>query len=67
MEVDTIERLGSHILVDLRRGEWCLTAWREGACSFKERETVAVKLDASRLHWFDPRDGRALSPAGSAE
>jgi multiple sugar transport system ATP-binding protein len=66
MEVDEVERLGGHSLVTLRRGEWRLTAWREGECSLAEQQTAAVKLDATRLHWFDPTSGTAFRSTCSA-
>jgi multiple sugar transport system ATP-binding protein len=67
MEVIAVERFGGYCLVKLQRGEWQLTAWRQGAYSRQERETAAVELDASRLHWFDPRTGRALDVPANAE
>jgi ABC-type sugar transport system ATPase subunit len=67
MEVIAVERFGGYCLVKLQRGEWQLTAWRQGACSLQERETAAVELDASRLHWFDPRTGRTLEASAAAE
>jgi ABC-type sugar transport system ATPase subunit len=67
MDVSEVERFGGFCLVKLQRGDWQLTAWREGACSLQERETAAVELDASRLHWFDPLSGLALKAPGAAE
>jgi ABC-type sugar transport system ATPase subunit len=67
MEVIAVEALGGFCLVKLQRGEWHLTAWRQGACSLQERETAAVELDASRFHWFDPRTERALAAPADAE
>jgi ABC-type sugar transport system ATPase subunit len=63
MEVSAVERLGGHCLVTLRRGDWRLTARCDGACSLVERQTAAVELDPSRLHWFDPTSGTALAPS----
>jgi ABC-type sugar transport system ATPase subunit len=67
MEVTAVERYGGFCLIRLHRGEWQLTAWREGACYLQERETAAVMVDPSRLHWFDPLTGQALDVPAEAE
>jgi ABC-type sugar transport system ATPase subunit len=66
MEVIAIERLGSHCLLTLQRGDWRVTLRCEGECSLGERQTAAVEMDPTRLHWFDPATGQALMPASSA-
>jgi len=62
MEVTGVERLGDPCLVTAVRNSWRLSAWRDGACSLRERDTVAADLDTRRLHWFDPTSGRAIRP-----
>jgi ABC-type sugar transport system ATPase subunit len=66
MEVSAVERFGGHCLVTLQRGDWRLTLRRDGGCSLVERQTAAVELDSSRLHWFDPTSGTALPPTVSS-
>jgi multiple sugar transport system ATP-binding protein len=63
MDVSAVERLGSHCLIALQRGDWRLTARSDGDGSLGERQTAAVELDSSRLHWFDPTSGKALQPS----
>jgi ABC-type sugar transport system ATPase subunit len=67
MDVSAVEQYGGFCLIRLQRGEWHLTVWREGACSLQERETAAVEMDPSRLHWFDPLTGQALDAPAEAE
>jgi multiple sugar transport system ATP-binding protein len=62
MEVAAIERLGGRSLVSAVRASWRLSAWRDGACSLRECDTVAAELDTRRLHWFDSASGRAIGP-----
>jgi ABC-type sugar transport system ATPase subunit len=66
MEVNAVERLGGHCLATLRRGDWSLTLRRDGECSLVEKQTAAVELDPSRLHWFDPTSRAALLPPVSS-
>jgi multiple sugar transport system ATP-binding protein len=60
MEVRRAEALGRAWLLSLTRGDWELTARTTDGPPPAEGSRVAVLLDLTRAHLFDPASGRAL-------
>jgi ABC-type sugar transport system ATPase subunit len=60
MDVRRVETLGRAWLLTLVRGDWELTARTTDGPPPAEGSAVAVALDLTRAHLFDPASGRAL-------
>lgn len=60
MDVRRVETLGRAWLLSLSRGGWELTARTTDRPPPAEGAAVAVALDLTRAHLFDPASGRAL-------
>jgi ABC-type sugar transport system ATPase subunit len=61
MEAQRSERLGSACLLTLQRGDWTVSARREGRASVEPGSLVEVGLSLDGAHLFEQATGRALS------
>jgi ABC-type sugar transport system ATPase subunit len=60
LPVTYVEQLGSHTHIHLDLGGEKLLVTREGSVDARPGGSLAVRLPADRLHWFDASSGRRI-------